>query len=178
MIFKPQLDSSLEKDVRFEKYLRQKHLPISYYHKKYLEIGGAHFYILNDPTDKNYSALSTNDKSGIFKLVYGNTSFLFTGDLEADGENYFAHKYSEFLNSNVLKVGHHGSKTSSSLKFLNSVKPKLSLVSAGFKNKFGHPSNKILKRLQNSGSKILRTDLSGASILQSDGDSIKIIQWR
>ncbi|MBK7380115.1 MAG: DNA internalization-related competence protein ComEC/Rec2 [Ignavibacteriales bacterium] len=177
-IFKPQLDSTLEKDVRFEKYLRKKHLPISYYHKKYLEIGGAHFYILNDPTDKNYSALSTNDKSGIFKLVYGNTSFLFTGDLEADGENYFAHKYSEFLNSTVLKAGHHGSKTSSSLKFLNSVKPKLSLVSAGFKNKFGHPSNKVLKRLQNSGSKILRTDLSGASILQSDGDSIKIIQWR
>jgi competence protein ComEC len=178
MIFKPQLDSTLEKDVRFEKYLRQKHLPITYYHKKYLEIGGARFYILNDPTDKNYSALSTNDKSGIFKLVYGNTSFLFTGDLEADGENYFAHKYSEFLNSNVLKVGHHGSKTSSSLKFLNNVKPKLSLVSAGFKNKFGHPSSKVLNRLQNSGSKILRTDLSGASILQSDGDSIKIIQWR
>ncbi|MBK7378119.1 MAG: DNA internalization-related competence protein ComEC/Rec2 [Ignavibacteriales bacterium] len=177
-IFKPQLDSTLEKDVRFEKYLRQKHLPISYYHKKYLEIGGARFYILNDPTDKNYSALSTNDKSGIFKLVYGNTSFLFTGDLEADGENYFANKYSEFLDSNVLKVGHHGSMTSSSLKFLNSVKPKLSLVSAGFKNKFGHTSNKVLKRLQNSGSKILRTDLSGASILQSDGDSIKIIQWR
>lgn len=178
MIFKPQLDSMLEKDVRFEKYLRKKHLPISYYHKKYLEIGEARLYILNDPTDKNYSALSTNDKSGIFKLVYGNTSFLFTGDLETDGENYFANKYSEFLNSNVLKVGHHGSKTSSSLKFLNAVKPKLSLVSAGFKNKFGHPSSKVLKRLQNSDSKILRTDLSGASILQSDGDSIKIIQWK
>lgn len=178
MIFKPKLDSTLEKDVRFEKYLRQKNLPITYYHKKYLEIGGARFYILNDTTDKNYSALSTNDKSGICKLVYGNTSFLFTGDLEAVGENYFSHKYSVFLKSDVLKVGHHGSKTSSSLKFLDSVKPKLALVSAGFKNKFGHPSNSVMYRLRNTGSKILRTDISGASILQSDGDSIKIIQWR
>lgn len=178
MIFKPELDSTLEKDVRFEKYLRQKHLPITYYKKNYLEIGGVRFYILNDPADKNYTALSTNDKSGIFKLVYGNTSFLFTGDLETIGENYFTNKYSNFLQSDVLKVGHHGSKTSTSNEFCRKVNPKISLVSAGFKNKFGHPSKEVLKRLQNSGSKVFRTDLTGASIFQSDGDSIYVVQWR
>lgn len=178
MIFKPELDSTLDKDVRFEKYLHKKGVQISYYKKGFMEIGGTRFYILNEPTDKTYTALSTNDKSGIFKLVYGNTSFLFTGDLEKDGENYFTNKYSNFLQSDVLKVGHHGSKTSTSNEFYRKVNPKISLVSAGFKNKFGHPAFEVLERLQNNVSNIIRTDLSGASILQSDGDSIKIVKWK
>jgi len=77
-----------------------------------------------------------------------------------------------------LKVGHHGSKTGSSKEFLEAVSPKISLVSAGIKNKFGHPSEIVLKRLEQLNSQILRTDSLGAVLLQSDGKEIKVINWK
>jgi competence protein ComEC len=102
------------------------------------------------------------------KLDYGKTTFLFMGDTAFEGEGRMLSKgYS--LISDVLKVGHHGSMTSTSVKLLESVMPKYAVISVGAKNKFGHPSPETLRRLMNYGVKVLRTDTSGAVIFRSDG---------
>ncbi len=178
ILYKPVIDSSLEKDKRFEKYLHEENIPIEYYSKSSMKIGGAKIYFLNDTSSAGYKYLSTNDKSGTIKIVYGKNEFLFTGDMEAHAEKYYTSRYKNFLHADLLKVAHHGSKTSSSEDFLNYVKPKISLISDGIKNKFHHPSALTLQKLEKIKSKIYRTDKSGAVLLQSDGDSIKVIDWR
>ena len=176
-IFKPEIDTSLSKDNRFEEFIRERGIPISYFKEEKIEVGNAALYFLYDDEVKNISGESTNNRSGIVKLVYGETSFLFTGDVEKDVENFYAKKYKYFLDSDVLKVGHHGSKTSSSNEFLKYVSPELSLISAGFKNKFGHPVEDVLQRLEAEGSTIYRTDLNKAVLLRSDGKEINLINW-
>ena len=118
-IFKPLIDSSLAKDLRLEKYLREKNIPIEYYKKEILKIDGVRIYILNTENIIENKGLSTNNKSGVLKIVYGNTSFLFTGDMEKKIEKVYDSEYKSFLDVDVLKVAHHGSKTSSSSDFLN-----------------------------------------------------------
>jgi competence protein ComEC len=176
-IIKPEIDTSLSKDVRFEEFVNERNVPISYFQDIKMMIGNTAMYFLYDDDIKNISGESTNNRSGIFKLVYGENSFLFTGDVEKEVERFYAYKYQDFLDSDVLKVGHHGSKTSSSYDFLNYVSPKISLISAGFKNKFGHPVTDVLGRLEESGSLIYRTDLQKAIILRSDGKQITKINW-
>lgn len=176
-VFKPEIDSSLSKDRKFEEFIREKGIPIHYFKEEKLEIGNTSLYFLYDEKIKNISGSSTNDRSGIFKLVYGKTSFLFTGDVEKNIEKFYANKYKFFLDSDVLKVGHHGSKTSSSEEFMSYVSPELSLISAGFKNKFGHPVGEVIQRLKANGSTIYRSDLHKAVLLRSDGQEIKLIEW-
>jgi len=176
-IFKPEIDTSISKDKGFEEFINKRKIPIRYFKEQKYEIGNTVLYFLYDENLKSISGESTNDRSGIFKLEYGETSFLFTGDAEKRIEKFYANKYKYFLDSDVLKVGHHGSKTSSSEVFLDYVTPEVSLISAGFKNKFGHPSNEIIERLENVGSKIYRSDLQKAVLLRSDGEEIRIINW-
>ena len=177
-IIKPGIDSSLVKDVKFEKYLREKNVPIEYYKKEILKIDGVRVYVLNNESIIENDELSTNNKSGVLKIVYGKTSFLFTGDVEKKVEKVYASDYKLFLDVDVLKVGHHGSKTSSSKVFLNYVTPEQSIISAGILNKFEHPSGEIVKRLEDFGSEIYRTDKYGALIFESDGNSIRFIDWK
>jgi len=174
-IFKPEIDSSLNKDLRFEKYIADNNLSVNHYHKTILKIGNVRIYVLNTNTKHN---LSSNNNSGLLKIVYGNSEFLFTGDLEKQGERYYDNYYGNFLDSDVLKVGHHGSKTSSSIEFLSLVTPEISLISAGIHNKFHHPSGITLEKLEKFNSAIYRTDLSGAILLRSDGENIKKVNWR
>ncbi|MCW8811292.1 MAG: DNA internalization-related competence protein ComEC/Rec2 [Ignavibacteriaceae bacterium] len=176
-IYKPTLDTSLSKDKRFEEFLVERKIPVKYYSESKMEIGNAALYFLYDSKIDNIAGESTNNHSGIFKLVYGETSFLFTGDVEKNIEKIYAEKYKKFLDSDVLKAGHHGSKTSSSDVFLNYVTPKYSLISAGFKNKFGHPASEVMQRLEKYGSTIYRTDLQKAVLLRSDGKRINVINW-
>jgi competence protein ComEC len=177
-IFKPQIDSTLVKDVKFEKYLRVKSIPVEYYKKEILKIDGTKIYVLNNETISKNRELSTNNKSGVLKIVYGRTSFLFTGDIERKVEKIYASYYKSFLNVNVLKVAHHGSNTSSSPAFLNYVTPEKSVINVGILNKFKHPSEEVVKRLENYGSEIYRTDKYGALIFESDGESIGFIDWK
>lgn len=176
-IFRPKPDSS-DKSIRLEKYLDKLKIKRSDYHLDSLRIGNTIIAIFNDASNKFFDNLSSNDKSGFMKVVYGKTSFLFVGDAEIPAEYYYLQKYKEELDSDVLKVGHHGSITGSTEAFLNAVSPKIALVSAGIKNKFKHPSEIVLQRLKKFNSKIYRTDLLGAVLLQSDGDTIKYIDWR
>ncbi len=174
-IFKPQIDTSQNKDLKLEKYLREKRVPYSYFTSKTFQIGNAKLYFLND---KNINELKGNNSSGIIKIVYGKTSFLFTGDAEIPAEKYLIERYGNFLNSDFLKVGHHGSLTSTSEKFIEKVTPELSLISAGVENRYNHPAPKIIERLNSANSEIFRTDLEGAVILESDGNKIQKVNWR
>ncbi len=177
-VFKPEIDSSLKKDVAFENILRKYDIPIRYYHRTVMDIGEARIYILNDTTDAYFDELDINNKSGIMKLCYGKTSILFTGDLGKIGEVYYVNKYDGFLKSDILKVGHHGSKSSTSGEFLEIVSPKIGLISVGAANNFGHPSPEIIALLKKENVEIKRTDLTGAIIITSNGEKIETVNWR
>lgn len=109
-----------------------------------------------------------NNYSPIIKITYKNTSFLFTGDAEKLVENEVLNKN---IKSDVLKVGHHGSSTSSSLDFVKTVSPSISVISVGKYNSYNHPNINTLESLKNT--IIYRTDLNNNIIIESDGINIK-----
>ena len=119
-----------------------------------------------------------NNNSVVCKLHYKNFSILFTGDIEEPAEKEILKQYKnniQVLNSTILKVAHHGSKTSSIQEFMEAVKPKISLIGVGENNKFGHPNDEIIERLDNFDSKIYRTDKMGEiSIMVNSKGKIKI----
>jgi len=114
----------------------------------------------------------SNDTSIIGKLIFGQNSFLFTGDSYKDAERELIEKGVN-IDSDILKIGHHGSKTSSSEDFLKSVSPKIAVISVGKNNSYGHPHPEVLERLKNFGINILRTDLDGDIKIISDGESLR-----
>lgn len=105
-----------------------------------------------------------NNNSLVFKISYKNFSILFTGDIEEIAENEILNLYRDnltLLNSSILKVAHHGSKTSTNLEFLKCVNPQIALIGVGKNNKFGHPSKGVINKLNDSTAKIYRTDVNG-----------------
>lgn len=114
-----------------------------------------------------------NNTSIMCKVTYGNTSFLFTGDAEREEEqDILSHGCN--LNANVLKVGHHGSDSSTSYVFLREVMPKYAVISVGKDNSYGHPSGTTLSRLRDAEAQVFRTDLQGDIIATSDGNTVNI----
>jgi competence protein ComEC len=111
---------------------------------------------------------SINNNALVCKLNYKNFTMLFTGDIEEETEKILVSKYlgTNALKANVLKVGHHGSKTSSTQEFLELVKPQIALIGVGKNNKFRHPNEDVLERLKNLNCKIYRTDEMGEVILK------------
>jgi competence protein ComEC len=110
----------------------------------------------------------------VFKLIYGQTSFLLVGDVETPVEEYLLKKLGAGdLRADVLKTGHHGSHSSTSEEFLNAVKPRFAVISAGRGNDYGHPHLRTLRRLERHNVKILRTDTMGDIKLVSDGSKIR-----
>lgn len=122
---------------------------------------------------KDFTSDNLNNYSPIIKINFLNNSFLFTGDAETSDENLVLFENND-LKADVLKVGHHGSSTSTSLDFLNSVDPSVAIISVGKNNSYGHPSQKVLSLLDESNIKTLRTDISGNIIVISDGKNISI----
>ncbi|MDD5032332.1 MAG: ComEC/Rec2 family competence protein [Patescibacteria group bacterium] len=112
-----------------------------------------------------------NNSSIVAKLVYEETKFLLIGDAETEVEKELLVSGTD-LSSQVLKTGHHGSDTSSGEEFLEAVSPEFAIIAVGKDNDFGHPSLRILKRLERTGTEILRTDLDGTIVLVSDGERI------
>lgn len=108
----------------------------------------------------------TNDQSICIRLEFKNESFLFMGDASGKVE-----KARNWPQTNVLKVAHHGSKTSTSKEFLKQVKPQIAIISVGKDNSYKHPSEQVLERLESIKAKIYRTDELGTILLISDGDS-------
>ena len=105
-----------------------------------------------------------NNNSLVFKLVYKDFSIMFTGDIEEEAEKAILEQYSNNINklqANVLKIAHHGSKTSTTEDFLKTVSPKIALIGVGKNNNFGHPNEQVIERLKKNGVKVYRTDTDG-----------------
>ncbi len=121
------------------------------------------------------SEMESNGASIVARLVYGENEFLLTGDSPIAIENYLVNYVGpEYLESDVLKAGHHGSRTSTSAAFVSAVSPEFVVISAGKENKYGHPHQEVLDILNNFGTKILRTDLNGRIIFESNGVNLEL----
>jgi competence protein ComEC len=116
----------------------------------------------------------SNDTSIVNRLVFKNSSFLFMGDATIKTENNLIAK-NVLLDSDVLKIGHHGSKTSTSENFVKSVSPETAVIEVG-ENNYGHPTPEVLAILKKFGIQTLRTDKDGDIIIFSDGKNLKIVQ--
>ena len=176
-IFKLLLDSSSIVDVKLEEYINDHMIPIKHFRKDTLEIGEAKMYFLNDE-DSSAAIRSGFHKTGVIKLYYGNTSFLFLQDMDNDAEHFYGNQYNDFLKSDVLRVSNNRKINSMQEEFLQKVQPKISLINAANPNKFANTSPTILEQLKKFSSHIYRTDEEGAIILQSDGEMIRKITWK
>ncbi|PKR85132.1 DNA internalization-related competence protein ComEC/Rec2 [Heyndrickxia camelliae] len=123
-------------------------------------------FLMVYPFDRQYEG---NNDSLVLLAKIGGRSWLFTGDLEQEGEEELVRSHR--IQADVLKVGHHGSKTSTSLKFLESIDPKIAVISAGEDNRYGHPNEEVLERLKHEKIKVFRTDLEGEVIYKFTGNN-------
>ena len=134
-------------------------------------MGQAEFTVLGPVSQ----AENINNMSVILRLDWGETSFLFTGDAESAEEKEILNgEYADYLEADVLKLGHHGSTSSSSKKFLQAVEPTYGIISCGVDNDYGHPHRETLDKAEKLGIQILRTDEMGSIRFTSDGQRL---QW-
>ena len=122
---------------------------------------------------ENISSDNLNDYSPIIKITFFNNSFLFTGDAEISTEDTVLSQNNN-LNCDILKVGHHGSSTSTSTDFLISTNPSVAIISVGKNNSYGHPTSETLSLLNSYNIRTIRTDINGTVIAISDGKNINI----
>lgn len=146
-------------------------------------LGGDGFSMQCLHPEPMFNADSANSYSTTLSIVYGNTSFLLTGDIEGNGEEALLEKLNKFqsesenmlpIKYNVLKVAHHGSKNSTSDAFLERVSPDISIISCGKNNMYGHPHKELLERLQMADSSWIATKDVGAITVFSNGDNITV----
>ena len=151
--------------------------------KKYAELNGGgivvpsvgDIYSLGSATVEILSCSSEYSNDSIVLVVrYGGNSFLFTGDMERESEIELCEQYSDEYPIDLLKVGHHGSDTSSSYRFIRMLMPEYAVISVGENNNYGHPTDAVLSRLSDADVKTYRTDLNGDIYVYSDGKNITI----
>jgi competence protein ComEC len=116
-----------------------------------------------------------NEASAVALVQYGRIRFLMTGDAEAGEEQWMLQNEARGLNADVLKVGHHGSSTSSTPEFLAAVRPRVALISVGVANTYGHPSTAVVRALTSMGAQVLRTDQVGTVVVRTDGRSLTVV---
>ncbi len=114
-----------------------------------------------------------NDQSVICKVTFGEKKFLFMGDAETEAEEALLATRTD-LSADVLKVGHHGSDTSTGEQLLGRVRPAIALITCGTGNSYGHPHEELLKRLKNADVETYRCDVNGTIILRSDGKTVTV----
>src|SRR3989338_5038920 len=174
MVFEPGTfnDSKIYQNLKTE--IKNKNIP-NILAKKGMRLnigGGARIDILFP--DRDVSLWDTNEASIVARLSYGKTSIMLTGDSTTKTEKIILKENSkEKLASAILKVGHHGSRTSTSADFVKTVAPAYALISDGKNNKYGHPHQDTLDTLSKFGAKVFRTDLLGTIIMKSDGQNVK-----
>ncbi len=137
-----------------------------------LDLGGGAVIDILFP-DQDVADWTSNDGSVVAKLIYGATSVMLTGDATVKTEGLILREnLKDALHSTILKVGHHGSHSSTSPEFVKAVSPTYAIISDGKDNKYGHPHPETLDTLTKSGVKIFRTDLLGTIIMKSDGQNV------
>ena len=135
-------------------------------------IDGVKVEVLHAPK----TATGENEMSNLYRVSYGKASVLVTGDMTKEDELKLVEKNAD-LRATILKVGHHGSKTSSAKAFLQAVHPKFALISVGADNSFGHPNADTLKNLEEINAKIYRTDTDGAVFFYTDGERMRVDKY-
>lgn len=157
-------------------------LRAGHYHNRVLKAGdkvdlgkGYYFEVLapGDFLSKQDKA-RFNNTSIVMKLHYGQFTMLFTGDAEAPVEDYLQQKYGSALKADVLKVGHHGSKTSSIYKFISKVQPQYALISCGNREIYNHPNKNVVGSLQHLGAKVMTTFEHGNITITTDGKGYEV----
>ena len=133
-------------------------------------------YSYNHNYNLNYNHNNKNNYSVVMRLDFGETSIMLTGDAEEQVEEQLLEMYgTDMLDCDILKVGHHGSDSSSTSEFLAAVTPEFALISCGEGNSYGHPHAVTVTNLTAIGADIYRTDELGSIILTTDGELIKIV---
>ena len=137
------------------------------------ELDGVHIEVLA-PCPAFAVDRSANDNSIVLRITYGDRSVLFVGDAEHEEEGELLRQNSGALRADVLKVGHHGSRTSTSPAFLSAVSPRAAVISSGVRNRFGHPTAQTLDTLERAAVDVFRTDRRGAVTVETDGKLLTI----
>ncbi len=137
------------------------------------DFGGTRIEALSPPVDYEPEDAAKNNDSLVLKIAYGKHSFLLTGDMEKPMEAQLL-AAGKLTHIDVLKVGHHGSKTSSTEEFLEAVQPTYAVISDGFENSFHHPHPDVMARLRAHHAEVLRTDLEGLITIRSDGKRLEV----
>lgn len=171
---------SCENYEKFKKITSEKNIKINVVEAGYkIKIEKDLYFEVLWPLSKEMIADNAiNNNSLVTKLNYKKFSMIFTGDIEEIAEKKIISKYinkKEILNADILKVAHHGSKTSSINEFINAVNPKYAVIGVGKDNKFGHPSDKTINALIERNVQIYRTDENGEIIILTNGIDIKIV---
>jgi len=139
-----------------------------------LHLGGGAVLDILFP-DRDVSGWTTNDGSIIAKLTYGETEIMLTGDATSTTEQFVLKSFPhEYLDVDILKVGHHGSRTSTSEAFLRALTPEYAIISSGKGNTYGHPHSDVLDALAQAGTQVFRTDLTGTVLVKTDGKYVNI----
>ncbi|MDB5812274.1 MAG: internalization-related competence protein ComEC/Rec2 [Betaproteobacteria bacterium] len=140
---------------------------------------GVDFELLH-PARENYARekFRGNDRSCVLKITAAGRSILLAADIEQKSEREMLASAGDKLRAQILLVPHHGSRTSSSADFVSRVNPDIALVAAGFRNRFGHPKDDVLERYRMLGTRIYRTDLDGALLIEMGGDAINVQRYR
>lgn len=126
--------------------------------------------------DRDVSEQSSNDGSIVIQLVYGETEVMLTGDATSGVENQILSYSDTELQSDILKVGHHGSKTSTDKSFVSALDPMYAVISSGEGNRYGHPSEQVMDVLEHYELEILRTDTHGTVVFTSDGKEFELVR--
>ncbi len=138
-----------------------------------MEIEGVRIEVLSPFGSEQDKGMSVNDRSLVLKMTYGSHSFLLTGDIEKEGEMRLVDSPTD-LQADVLKVAHHGSRTSSTMRFLEKVKPRHAVISAADPSPYGHPHPEVVSRLRARGANIWRTGSCGAITISTDGNRLNV----
>lgn len=157
-------------------------LRAGHYHNRVLnagdkvDLGKGYYFEVLAPGDflSKQDKARFNNTSIVMKLHYGQFTMLFTGDAEAPVEDYLQQKYGSALKADVLKVGHHGSKTSSIYKFISKVQPQYALISCGNREIYNHPNKNVVGSLQHLGAKVLTTFEHGNITITTDGKGYEV----
>jgi competence protein ComEC len=139
-------------------------------------VGGARLRVLSPPRPDWERRRVRNDDSVVLEVVYGDVAILLTGDIGAEVERAILSRLTP-ARIRVLKVGHHGSRTSSSRELLEGWRPTIALVSSGRGNPFGHPAPDVVERLQAVGAAVYRTDRDGQITLTTDGRRARVTTY-
>lgn len=138
-----------------------------------LNFGEVKIEVLYPEKDESPQAVSDNNHSLVLRVIYGERKFLLTGDIEKETERELINA-PEFLQADVVKVAHHGSKTSSTENFINSAKAKIAVISVGRDSPFGHPKAEIVERWKNAKARVLTTGENGTISFSTDGKDLQL----